>query len=160
MKIVGKKFYAHNDADSAAEFPEQVKASILDALSILGEIKNRLTKNFCDRIPDVLAYELTPKGHNLSIVWCEDWDGTPEPVLVKSASFHVEDGEVQLTHLANYANNRPIYHGKHLFVAPTYQGFDIEAAKARYEAQKALSPNPLRMGREDWWNEWCQQNNF
>jgi hypothetical protein len=59
-------------------------------------------------------------------------------------------------------SNPFIIHGKHLFVAPDYKGFNWAAAKARFEHYQGLGLDKSRMGRLKWWqdNSWWIFKNY
>ena len=87
-----------------------------------------------------------------TFVWCRDWDGENEPVVVRMVRVdpvkpHSETVSVSKT-------NPPIIHGKHLFVREGYTGFDIEKARRRWDSyQGAEWLDKSRMGFLKWWTE-------
>jgi hypothetical protein len=98
----------------------------------------------------------------VSFTECPEWDNQYEPSVgsrftVKFAKKPVND-QVKFTK-ANKKNPQ-IYHRRHLFVAPDYDGFDIESDKLRVTHWHKLSPDGSRMGRRIWWDNFCKTNNL
>ena len=96
----------------------------------------------------------------VSFTECPEWDTEFEPSVgarctVKFAKKPVND-QVKFTKASK--NNPQIYHRRHLFVAPDYEGFDIEADKRRVARWEKFSPDGSRMGRRNWWTEFCKSH--
>jgi hypothetical protein len=85
--------------------------------------------------------------------WCIGWMSLPEPVVDKTMKVSTLYRACVLTPAGS---NPYIIHGKHLFVNedPGYTGFDVEAARKRFESyQDADWIDRSRMGRVNWWRE-------
>jgi hypothetical protein len=99
--------------------------------------------------------------HAVTFTWCRGWDSLAEPVVERQLMVrtsprpcHGHGGGFTVRELPVSKDNPPIIHGKHLFVGPAYRGFDIQAAKARWESyQGARWVDKTRMGRLQWWRE-------
>lgn len=99
--------------------------------------------------------------HTVTFTWCQGWDSLSEPIvrrqlLVRTSprACHGHCGGFTVKELAVSKENPPIIHGKHLFVKESYGGFDVKAAKARWEGyQGARWLDRTRMGRLRWWQE-------
>jgi len=146
MKKVGNRFYIHFDPIAMGSLSDERQAAIHCAIDLYPDA------------PDVVSFELTKTGYHIGYAWCDDWQGKHEPAIMRTASFEVVGNTYKQKAFTTYKVNRPIYHGKHFFVVggqSEYNQFDVDAEKKRYEAYKALKPNPLKMGRENYWNDWC-----
>jgi hypothetical protein len=144
MKTVGGRHYVHLSA--VAQLGPAVQHSIRAAMKLARE-------RGCDH-PDIVSVKTGSDPYPIGLAWVDDFDNTPEPVLVQS--MRVEADGTAAIRLAG--DNPQIYHGKELMVDPGYSGFDRTVAMQRRALYMRKAPDPLRMGRKNWWDAWCAQN--
>ena len=77
---------------------------------------------------DVIKLDL--RAGTITLVWCDDFDGRPEPAIRSSVLLRPDGSHKR----ARPFRDPCIYHHKWLMVAPDYQGFDVEESKARSRA--------------------------
>jgi hypothetical protein len=105
--------------------------------------------------PTIVAYN--KKKNFVSITESLDWDVRFEPMVGQSITFNLNLGTIK-HRVPSY--NHQIYHRRHLFVHSSYNGFDIELDKARVKSWECHHPDITRMGRVNWWTEFCNQHNL
>jgi hypothetical protein len=95
------------------------------------------------------------KDGTIQFVESPDWDTNTEPTVGDRIS--VKKGK-PLAFRAASKKNPQIFHRRHTFVGPDYDGFDIEQDKAWVKKWEAHSPDTRRMGRREWWDEFLTKN--
>ena len=146
-KIVGSKVYAHRSCPQ-------------DACDGVSRLEFNLAKT---RLPDGFPWSYVAwnkKTKSFSFMFCPGWDTEPEPriafgIKVQMLKENLWDhfvGPCGAKWLPQNRENPQIIHGKHLFVRPTYRGFDVELARKRWDRYQAWPwLDKRRMGRWQWW---------
>lgn len=101
-----------------------------------------------------------PMWHSdVSFISAPGFDTENEPIIVSSVK--VKDGVATKIRFES-KTNPPIYHGKHLFVAPDYKGFDVEAARKRCaDWNKYIEKGDKnKIGRLLYWQEFLKKHNI
>ncbi len=108
-------------------------------------------------LPPNVAYTVVKyheKTHVVSFVLSPDFDTNPEPVVGDTWSV-AQDGS---TRFHAQARDPWIYHHKWLMVADDYQGFDVDASKARSAWWLTLPEiDRSRIGTSSYWKRVLQR---
>lgn len=140
MKVVAGWSYVHLSAVGELHMKERM---------LVAEALHLAAKAGQGR-PDVVACRET----TVLMSWCDDFDGNPEPAILKSLA--CKDGKLGIPRISG--DNPQVYHGKELMVDPHYKRFSRKLAAERRARYLELKPDPLRMGRKKWWTDWCTEN--
>lgn len=123
----------------------------------------KLSLNLTRLRPDVIRIsELASiEGpYHVMYAWCDDFDGNPEPSILKTQTWRIEHNTAILVKERESKNGNPqVYHAKELMVGPGYGGFDAGKAEARRKAYLKLKPDTRRMGYRKWWDAWRKGTN-
>lgn len=130
-KSVGGRVYLHR---SAIKFRPDLEPLIRRAQRLLGR-----------RVAWDVA-RVDPGRGEVAFVSSPDFDIAPEPTVGPAVVVDLVTGDVR-----EWDQPGLIYHHKHLFVAPDYDGFDIEASARRSERWERLDVDKSRIGRRDYW---------
>ena len=111
--------------------------------------KNRKAwRNFC-----ILKVDL--KNKSVSFIESPDWNSAQEPTVGDSHKITLCDGDITYTtchgdvvtgtyKLTKQKKNPQLYHHKWTFVAPDYNGFDIEESKAWSDKWLSVVPKSYK----------------
>jgi len=144
MKTVGGHHYVHISA--VKQLGTEHQHAVRCAVKIARE------RGF--DAPDIVSVKTGSDPYPVGLSWVDDFDKTPEPVTVQSMKVEA-DG----TSAVRVSGENPqIYHGKELMVDAGYTGFDRTDAMQRRALYMRWAPDPLRMGRLDWWVAWCKEH--
>ena len=141
MKKVGRCYYVH-------------KSNIKELLAVLSkEEQLRLIEllNSVSHDYEIIKYNLGV----ISLIECEEWDTVQEP-LVGDSHLYKPDGTVKLI-----KGGRTVYHCKECFVSDDYQGFDLEAAKARtkeWNAIPGIKDVKSKIGNQKFWHNYLLEH--
>jgi len=133
-KVVGSKVYVHHTALDDSPIPNERVAEAEKALP--QDARYSIIR--WDRQTDEVTFTSSP-----------DWNAADEPTV--GDSWSVAKGVAQAAHRPYNAENPQIYHHKWAFVRDDYQGFDVEASKARSSAWEKLNPDRNRIGYKKYW---------
>jgi hypothetical protein len=85
-------------------------------------------------------------AQEVAFVQSPDFDTAPEPTVGAMRIVYLPSCRVRV-----WKQGGRIYHHKHLFVAPDYTGFDLEASRVRSEHWERLGVDKSKIGRRDYW---------
>lgn len=143
MKQIRGKTYLH--ISGVPLLPDDVRAEVEADLEWVEEID-----------PTIIVVSKS----TIQFVNVPDWDTRFEPTVGKRLTFKRTRKGINRWLNCRYTravgDNPLIYHRRHLFVPPGYEGFDVELDLKRVEWWSAHGPDPLRMGRRKWWSEWIK----
>lgn len=135
MKRISHDCYVH--IKNIKGLPKPVQAAASKALHC---ICAWVAAGHAVSMPDVLKisdYPDTgehPGSRVASFMWCDDFDGNPEPAITMAATVWVEPktSAMEVSAVRRYGKeNKPVYHGKEMMVGSRYRGFDLAQAAAR-----------------------------
>lgn len=140
-KKIGDKVYVH-----------------VSALDTLSAAQQEIVKEAWTKLPNEQEMffnivKVDEKHRCVTFLWSPRFDDEDEPVLVYSCKV---DSEGKATIRYESEVNPSIYHGKHFFVKEDYTGFDVAAAKKRYEAWKNSGIPEIcgsKIGKFKYWHE-------
>ena len=140
-KRIGDKVYAH--------------VSALDTLSAAQQdlVKEAWTKLPHEQEMFFNIVKVDEKQRSVTFLWAPRFDDEDEPILVYSCKI---DASGNATIRYESETNPSIYHGKHFFVKEDYSGFNVAAAKQRYEAWKNSGIPEIcgsKIGKFRYWHE-------
>jgi hypothetical protein len=129
-KKIGSKVYLHR---SALELRPDLAALVKRAERLVGDWTWHVVR--VNRTEQEVAFVQSP-----------DFDTAPEPTVGAMRIVYLTSCRVRL-----FKQGGLIYHHKHLFVAPGYTGFDLEASRARSTRWERLGVDKSKIGRRDYW---------
>ena len=101
-----------------------------------------------------LEYDIVALGKNfVAYTTCPDWDAVYEPSCGDRTRVDLITGESKS--IKTSRTNPLVYHKRHLFVGGDYTGFDMQRDVQRSLSYARYQPDPRRMGRRVWWDNWC-----
>lgn len=141
MKKIADKVYVHKSAEDT--LPEALRALVTQAFFRLGAA-------YTDIEYDLVKVD--PKEGSVTFLWVPGFDTDDEPALEKSVKVIGDSVKRRFEE----SDNPPIYHGRHFFVKADYRGFDVAAAKARYDKWKKSGIAEIvgsKIGRLKYWRD-------
>ena len=96
-----------------------------------------------------LTFKWNRRTDDVSFIQSPDWDTAPEPIVGDSVKV-AADGSTRFR--AANRENPQIYHHKHEFVAPDYDGFSLAESRKRSQQWEALKPDKTRIGYRHYWD--------
>jgi len=130
-KKVGHNTYVHKSAEKA------LPASLSKAKSAIGNFEYTIVKH-------------NAKTGDFTFINSPDFDTAPEPKVGKAILVKPDGSTKEMAPKAD----PQIYHHKHLFVDPSYKGFDVKASQDRSKKWMALPDvDRSRIGTQSYWNK-------
>lgn len=134
-KVVGDCVYVHKTAIEKSRVP----------LDVVEERAEHLPKDF-----DYQIIKWNRGTGDVSFIQSPDWDKSPEPLVGDSCKV---DKEGRAKFRPGSPDNPQIYHHKHQFVAPDYEGFNVAESRQRSQQWESLHPDKSRIGYKKYWDK-------
>lgn len=171
VKKVFSSIYAH-------------KTNIDELLQEIFPMKRKLIKLFLEQNADKYDFDVLKVDtykNTISLISCNDFNGTPEPVINNIKTWNYEyrygnghDFKIIFDNYKKngfsdmkekkYIKNPVIYHNKWMFVSDNYNGFDVNLSKQRTKMLRISIPNywelTNKIGHLDFWIELCNTYNI
>ena len=114
------------------------------------DILNRAKKFAGNLIKGYTCVRYDGKDQSVAFQFSSGFDTEDEPTLGKTVLIKA-DGSIKIT---PRRANPLIWHHKWMWVADNYQGFDVEASKARSELWKphVTKEEKVKIGNQEYWN--------
>lgn len=147
FKKVGYCYYVHkSNIKELSEILDKKQKTWLNKVLVIG-----------NTICNYSIVKYNKMNENISLIECEDWDTSNEPIVCDSFCFNI-DGNMKII-----KGGSKVYHNKWQFVSSDYKGFDIEKAKNRTEEWNKIEDIKglkNKIGSKKFWHDLLRVNNI